>query len=82
MGLSTSFLLALGGHPQYFVTVLVRLDHINIVEHCHLFRSHLTGTHLTDGNTRDRPQYQFFPHESVGDDEGPNRSGTVSNKPC
>jgi hypothetical protein len=32
---------------------------------------------LTDGNARDRPQYQFYPHESVGDDEAPNRLSTV-----
>jgi hypothetical protein len=39
---------------------------------------HLRASHLTDRNTRNRPQYQFYPHESVGDDEAPNRRGTVS----
>jgi hypothetical protein len=42
------------------------------------WKEHLRASHLTDGNTKDRPQYQFYPHESVGDDEAPNRRGTVS----
>jgi hypothetical protein len=33
---------------------------------------------VTDRNTKDRPQQcQCDPHESVGDDEAPNRRGTV-----
>jgi hypothetical protein len=42
------------------------------------WKEHLRASHLTDRNTKDRPQYQFYPHESVGDDEAPNRRGTVS----
>jgi hypothetical protein len=42
------------------------------------WKDHLRASHLTDRNTRDRPQYQFYPHESVGDDEATNRRRTVS----
>jgi hypothetical protein len=42
------------------------------------WKEHLRASHLTDRNTRDRSQYQFYPHESVGDDEAPNRRGTES----
>jgi hypothetical protein len=44
------------------------------------WKEHLRASHLTDRNTRDRPQYQFYPHESVGDYEAPNRRGTVSSQ--
>jgi hypothetical protein len=42
------------------------------------WKEHPRASHLTDRNTRDRPQYQIYPHESVGDDEASNRTGTVS----
>jgi hypothetical protein len=42
------------------------------------WKEHLRASHLTDRNTKDRPQYQFYPHEYVGDDEAPSRRGTVS----
>jgi hypothetical protein len=42
------------------------------------WKENLRASHLTDRITRDRPKYQFCPHESVGDDEAPNRRGIVS----
>jgi hypothetical protein len=42
------------------------------------WKEYLRASHLTDRNTaKDRPQYQFYPRASVGDDEAPNRRGTV-----
>jgi hypothetical protein len=42
------------------------------------WKKYLRASHVTDRNKKDRPQYQFYPHESVGDDEAPNKRGTVS----
>jgi hypothetical protein len=42
------------------------------------WKEYLRASHLTDRNKKDRPQCQCDPHESVGDDEAPNRTGTVS----
>jgi hypothetical protein len=39
------------------------------------WKEHLRVTHLTDRNTKDRPQYQFYPRGSVGDDEAPQLKG-------
>jgi hypothetical protein len=42
------------------------------------WKEHRRASHLNDRNTRDRPQHQIYPHESVGDDESPSRTGTMS----
>jgi hypothetical protein len=42
------------------------------------WKEQLRASHLADRNTRDRLQYQFYPHEFVGDDEAPNTRRTVS----
>ncbi|KAG7368491.1 hypothetical protein IV203_031234 [Nitzschia inconspicua] len=37
---------------------------------------HRRASFLKDVGTRNRPQYQLFPHESVSEDQAPNRRGT------